>query len=128
MKIHLWKTNCITESTPTAIALVAYILFILMTGWKAIDTKSFTGLASAISRPHGWLEIDFFRNTLLRRSRKQASQNSTTSLSTHLALSISCKGLHTFTLRAFITVIFLLRTFFFRLGNFDSWSEHKLYT
>lgn len=62
---YKWKTNYITENIPTAITLVVYILFISMTGWTAIDTKSFTSLASAIPRPYGWLEIEFFRNMLL---------------------------------------------------------------
>lgn len=76
----LWMTICTMESTLSAIALVAYILFISMNGWTAIDIQSFTSLVTGLPRPCGWLETDFITNTLLWRLKKLASPPSTTSL------------------------------------------------
>lgn len=41
------------------------ILSILVIHWTAVDTKSFTSLATALLRPYGWLEISVFANMLL---------------------------------------------------------------
>lgn len=67
---NFWMTKW-TERTST--------LSIMVLGWTAIDTKSFTSMAMALLRPCGWLEIAFFKYMLLWRSKNGAFPSHTTS-------------------------------------------------
>lgn len=110
---YLWKTNCITGSTPTAIALH---LDDRLDGdrYKIIYKLGFGASSEALLVQMVDTSLSSFKYLWGPSiSRLSAWNIRMIRLRTHRARSISFKGLLTFTLRAFVTVILPLRTFFF---------------